>query len=321
LRHAFIGGTGRCGTSITRKLLGFSSSVSILPFEHRILIDPDGPIEFLESLNNYIDPFKVDIYIQRMIRHLESLDKSSVVNKTIDNIIVKTALNNVFSMSQYSGWKLSDTFINYREELENFKSFLTAFIYEGKWVGTPSYRFHNKMVYFSSKDKINFTIALKKFYFGIVEKYLKEKNKDYFIEDSTWNITYINSLSEVFNEAKFVHVYRDPRDVVASLLHQRWMPNNVDQVVKIYQDLINDILKKTSQSNNCYNLRFENLIEHKNSEMPKLCSYLDLEYEDSMRNFQLSGGNVGRYKIDFDKKTINKLNEDLSPQLQALQYA
>ena len=62
---AFIGGTGRSGTSITRKLLSKGCDVAALPFEHRILIDPDGPIQFYESLGRYREPYTIDLAIQR----------------------------------------------------------------------------------------------------------------------------------------------------------------------------------------------------------------------------------------------------------------
>ena len=42
----FIGGSGRSGTNILRKLLSKHSQVASLPFEHRFIIDPDGIIDF-----------------------------------------------------------------------------------------------------------------------------------------------------------------------------------------------------------------------------------------------------------------------------------
>ena len=93
MKLAFIGGTGRCGTSITRELLGKSPEVSVLPFEHRILIDPDAPIDILNSLDLYRDPFKIDIALKRMISHLESLDNKSFLKSLTNSLIKKTKLS------------------------------------------------------------------------------------------------------------------------------------------------------------------------------------------------------------------------------------
>ena len=90
--------------------------------------------------------------------------------------------------------------------------------YRARWAGTPSYRYNNEMYYFPAKEKAIFGQALREFYCSLVSEYLKSSGSTTFVEDSTWNITYISSLSEIFSEAKFVHVYRDPRDVVASFV-------------------------------------------------------------------------------------------------------
>ena len=45
----FIGGSGRSGTNILRKILSNHSKVASLPFEHRFIIDPNGIIDFYNS--------------------------------------------------------------------------------------------------------------------------------------------------------------------------------------------------------------------------------------------------------------------------------
>ncbi len=321
MRLTFIGGTGRSGTSITRNFLGSAEDVATLPFEHRILIDPDGPIEFFEHLKNYRDPYKTDVAITRMFKHLRSLDSSSFYKSILDSIIRKNGfLAKKFNLSKYSGWELSQTFANYRAAVDEFECKLELSSYAAKWAGSPSYAKNNVMHYFSSADRNKFSAELFKFYSSLVANLLEARGKSHFVEDSTWNILHFNSLSEIFPRAKFVHVYRDPRDVVASFLRQRWMPNNLTQVVLIYQDLINEILEQASDSEKCYNLRFEDLVQTKEDEASKLCSFLDLDYSQAMKLFEFKNPNIGRFRSDFDFETIKYLNRTLAPQLSALDY-
>ena len=49
MKTCFIGGTGRCGTSILRTVLSRHSSVATLPIEHRLTVDPDGIFDFYRS--------------------------------------------------------------------------------------------------------------------------------------------------------------------------------------------------------------------------------------------------------------------------------
>ena len=320
MKLAFIGGTGRCGTSITRKLLGTSSNVAVLPFEHRILIDPDAPIDFLNSMDIYRDPFKVDLAIKRMISHLESLDNSSLPKSTLDYFLRKSKLNKYINLSKYSGWNLSNSFANYQEELAIFKNKINFFSYKGKWVGSFSYSINNKLNFYSNDDKNTFIEAVNSFYSSLISSYLKKHNKNYFIEDSTWNILNIDSLNKVFPNSKFIHVYRDPRDVIASFLKQSWMPSDIEKATLIYKNLMKEILRQSSKNDNCYQLCFEDLLQDKNRELVKLCNFLDLDLSDEMRNFDLKKSNSGRYLVDFNEKEIEYLNNSLSSELEFLRY-
>lgn len=321
MKLTFIGGTGRSGTSITRKLLGCSRDVATLNFEHRILIDPDGPIEFFERLGSFRDPYKIDIALARMFKHLNALDSPSLFRTICDSLIKKNEiLSTRFNLSKYSGWKLSDTFSNYSVAIKEFESNLELYTHRAKWAGSPSYQLNNQMRYFSISEREKFRSALRVFYCSLISNLLETKSLTHFVEDSTWNITYINPLSQLFPEAKFVHVYRDPRDVIASFIKQRWMPNDVDKVVAIYKDLIADILEKTTGHQNCYTLKFENLLKDQDSESLSLCDFLGIHRCENIKNFKLGNGNIGRYLKDFDSSTITYLEENLVQELKILGY-
>ena len=141
------------------------------------------------------------------------------------------------------------------------------------------------------------------------------------MEDSTWNMLNLRGLDFVFPDSKFVHVYRDPRDVIASFTNQLWMPSDMHQAVIIYKDLITEILKKIENFDNCYGLCFENLVNNSKFEIKQLCNYLELDVTKSMLDFDLNISNIGRYKIDFNKQEIETLNKLLSKELKYLGYA
>ena len=177
------------------------------------------------------------------------------------------------------------------------------------------------MHYFSKDDREIFIDALNEFFCSLVNDLLKDTRRRHFIEDSTWNMSYIKSLSQVFPEAKFIHVYRDPRDVVSSFTKQRWMPDDIRKAVKIYKDLITDILDKTKSKKNCYSLKFEDLVENKDYELTRVCAFLGLEYSENMRGFKLESGNIGRYRKEFTEEEIRYLNYELAAQIEVLGYA
>ena len=321
LRLVFIGGTGRSGTSITREMLGLAKGVATLPFEHRMLIDPDGPIDFLQLLSSYQDPFKIDVSLKRVFAHLRALDRNNYFLSVADGLVRATGLKrSTITLSKYSGWRLSNTFRNYRDAVDQFERELEKSKYIASWVGSPSYKIKSEMRYISVEERSEFILALRNFYHSVVGAYLADKGKDTFVEDSTWNLNSAPSLLEVFPTSKLVHVFRDPRDVVASFTTQRWMPSDIRLAVKIYKNIINDIVAKTSKAPQFYPLKLENLIRNKKTEVASLCDFLEIELTPKIVNFDLSSGSLGRFRRDFDANTVNFLNQELMEEMTLLGY-
>ena len=50
LKPIFIGGTGRSGTTILKKVLQQHSNIVTIPNELRIIIDPDGILDLFNAL-------------------------------------------------------------------------------------------------------------------------------------------------------------------------------------------------------------------------------------------------------------------------------
>ena len=84
---------------------------------------------------------------------------------------------------------------------------------------------------------------------------------------------------------------------------------------------MNAILKAIGSNKNCFNLRFEDLIKNQDAEVGRLCTFLDIDYSQGMKSFQLNSGNIGRYLKDFDGEEIFYLNSKLAPELETLGYA
>ena len=111
------------------------------------------------------------------------------------------------------------------------------------------------------------------------------------------------------------------RDVIASFTNQLWMPSDIYQAVKIYKNLMKEILKQIENFDNCHELCFENLINNTEFEIKQLCNYLELDVTQSMLDFDLNRSNIGRYKVDFNEQEIETLNKLLSKELKYLGYA
>ena len=87
LQVVFIGGTGRCGTSITSAILGKHSLVTTLPFEYRFIIDPDGIVDFFRSYAATWSPFMADRRLKRLERFLLTLSETPPLHRAVGGIL------------------------------------------------------------------------------------------------------------------------------------------------------------------------------------------------------------------------------------------
>ena len=136
----FIGGSGRSGTNILRKLLSNHSQVASLPFEYRFIIDPDGIVDFYNSFTSNWSPYYSDVKIKRL-------------NIFLINLAEK---NN--TKSNYIDWELSKYFPHYIENVQKLISNLKSFEYDGLWPGSNKNNKEYK-IWFSDYKDIGFLIV------------------------------------------------------------------------------------------------------------------------------------------------------------------
>lgn len=94
----------------------------------------------------------------------------------------------------------------------------------------------------------------------------------------------VDMLSRLFPDAQFVHLIRDGRDCVASLMEMPWYTHNTFHAVSAWGEAIDagDRLRKTLAEDSYYELRYEDLTDDPATEMKKLCHFLDEDFDPAM---------------------------------------
>lgn len=97
-------------------------------------------------------------------------------------------------------------------------------------------------------------------------------------------IEFIPQTATLFPEAKFVHVLRDPRDVLASKLKAEW---SRDRSLFSYLVASRVQLKSARNAENklrgrVFVLRYEDFLSHPEQQCKNLCKFLEIQYDDSM---------------------------------------
>ncbi|MBU0481694.1 MAG: sulfotransferase [Proteobacteria bacterium] len=106
----------------------------------------------------------------------------------------------------------------------------------------------------------------------------------YFLDKTPRYHLIVNEIFEIFPEAKFVFLWRNPLAVIASIINSwckgKWKPQ-VWQL-DLYDGSRNLINAYNEHSSQVHALQYERLVQSPARELKRLCDYLELEYTGKM---------------------------------------
>jgi len=290
----FIGGTGRSGTNIMKNILALHPRIAVHPFEYRFIIDPDGIIDFYKSAIHCWSPYIINNKLHRLEHFLNILSEKNK-NKDI-----------------YKGWELEKHLPGYINECKKLLNQLIDFKYVGFHYGLKK---EDEIYFMKYKTKSELKMILGKFIINLIDNYLDDVGKEYYVEDNTHNILFSKELLELIPDAKIIHMIRQPKDVISSLSQQRWAPKDKIQAALWYKSIIdkwnyikNEIPKETFIEVDLYELssNTENILKD-------ICNFIGVEFDEKMMNLDLSKNNKNRWKKElstYEVKEIEKILND-----------
>ncbi|MFI4854628.1 MAG: sulfotransferase family protein [Phycisphaerales bacterium JB065] len=96
---------------------------------------------------------------------------------------------------------------------------------------------------------------------------------------------YIDAILGDFPGAKFIHMYRDPRDVVVSLQKEWWWREPSKWRTAVYW---RDVMERQAKAAEALGpakyleLRYETLVDRPEEELKRICAFLGVEFDESM---------------------------------------
>ncbi len=319
----FLSGSGRSGTNITKAIFAKHSKVASLPFEYRFSIDPKGVVDFYNSYTANWSPYMVSNKLKELEGYLHSLAKKNSLKFQLSKLIKKRFdRGRLLSPYPYAGWELEKWMPGYEHFVEELMSDLVKFKYQANWPGEKGLQYKNELYYGAYLEKEDLKEVLIPFLDKCIGAYLELESKEFFIEDNTWSILYADSLFELFPNSKLIHIIRDPRDVVSSLMKQRWSPDNLEDVVDWYGNIMKKWLVNRSKidAERVLEIRLEDLLANKREVILQMCQFSNIEFEERMMDVQLNKSNAGRYKKELSSEQLNYLELNLSTVLESYNY-
>jgi hypothetical protein len=326
MRVFLLGGTGRSGTGILKRAIGRHPEIATLPVELRFVIDPDGIVDLLSFMSHAWSPFDCDLRIRRLEALLRDVGSTRVWDKILNWCVMRVPNRYLLLLGRkvicrYPNLQIQKYATGFDKEAERLISRLQSFHYRGVWEGLPRWsRLQMRYVPLRRRDEL--AEVLGEFLRKIVGQIVEKQGRMHFLDGTDWNILWIERLRDLIPDALLVHVYRDPRDVVASYVQQRYSPKDMKQATCFYKDLISrwfEVRKRLSPDT-FLEVSLESLVKDPEGTLRKVCSFLGVPFTDELLKIDLSKSNSGRWMRDFDESEQKWLNEALREEIQVLGY-
>lgn len=136
------------------------------------------------------------------------------------------------------------------------------------------------------------------------------------------NTLYIDKILKVYPKAKFIHIVREPKDVVSSYL-KAGLYNDFNEAANFWKLAVEKALslEEKVSSKQFILVKYEELVEFPEIQLNNICDFLNLKYTHRMLDFWKNTSNLGdvnygshhaNVKKPISTKSIGKWRENLT---------
>lgn len=293
-----VGGTGRSGTTVTARLFSTHPEIAYVD-ELRFVIDPGGLLDLIRLSEDW-SPAHADVALRRLSRMLRKVSKRSFVDlalSRLDSSAQGARLPRTL-VPAYANRQATKYVPGFDALCEEFLSSLTTFTFSGRWIGVDQGA-QRVVQYTSPQTRAELVSACRGFLQRVVYEACQHANASHYLEKNTHNILWFDRILELMPNAKLVHVVRDPRDSLVSMLDESWAPNTPEGVATYLADIHAqwERVRAACPDVSWIEIRLEDLITETGRVVNEVCDFWGLSDFD-FSGFDLSRGNTGRWRSD-----------------------
>lgn len=150
----------------------------------------------------------------------------------------------------------------------------------------------------------------------------EDKSKENFGEKTPLHLYFLPHMVKSFEGIKIIHVIRDGRGTVSSLLGTDWGKDLITYSI-FWKNCINLMRKFKAETNfKILEVKFEDLVVQPEKSLNQICDYLNVNYTSSLMDViytnTSSKSAKNSYTKGFDEKAIGRWKTNLSPDQIAL---
>jgi hypothetical protein len=165
--------------------------------------------------------------------------------------------------------------------------------------------------------KLHSPLTLREPYRMILEAWARREDKPRWGEKTPANLYYADVLIDMFPEARFIHIVRDPRGGVASMQRVHFYPNDVVfNALARHRAMTSgrEILESNVPTNQRLTIRYEDLVADPDTVVPQICTFIDESYEPAMLDFHRSSERYMKKSAatGFNANATKPISEDVA---------
>lgn len=265
----FVGGTGRCGTTILGRSLNQHEEVAKLPREPRLVTDPGGIIDLVDSTSHKWGPFRAD----RALYEFEYIWHE-----------MRSDTNGRYQGHEMEQWIGEEAWERLIEELkEDFVHHTSS----GKWLGSAPGR--NEIYETDQRHHLDVQRSVRRF----MQELFYEVNPDakYWVDDTPYTVQHLGNLWQIFPGMKMVHIHRHPYEVLASHLRIRfgnkmWVSDdaiaNARRIRGIYEGWIRELHSTMDAQEVARDVKLQDVAENPETMMGRILEFMGLDYDPAV---------------------------------------
>ena len=270
-RYLFLGGSGRSGTSfVAQQLCQFHEVIGMMDVELKFLGEYNGIPELYTALVSHHGIFRAKMALAKF--------------RDVFNSLFSDAYAQQLPLQTYLDKEQADSLLeSYIEALSPHGQDYPGILSDKQFCSIT------KSFVDSLYSKIETHGDFKRKQFDgtgvhIPNESTPESNASqtlrYRLEKTPHNLLNASLIENVFPDSKYIHVSRDPRAVVASLLKMNWGPDSLQDAVSWYKAYAvswkHEQDKLTPRNTDVFKFRIEDLHFYKQETVSALCDYLGL---------------------------------------------
>ncbi len=299
MKTIFIGGTGRSGTTILKRILARHECIVALRDEFRVIIDPGGALDLVQALSDRWSPYNADAAVHQFLRLMaENSRSASALGVALEKIERRCFRFLGVAPRRYLGGGLGIGFDRryLHQRLQRLVSELCHRVVNGNWGGSPPLQFHGKIYEAGPLPKPQAESILAAFFNDLYQTIARD-GQTHWLDDTPYNLLHAHELIELFPGMRLIHIYRDPRDVMSSYFGFSWGGGNFLSIARrlagIYARWFD--VRRLLPPESFLEVSLEKLSADPLPGLMEICDFLCLDYDEKMAEVVLDKVHAGRW--------------------------